>query len=551
MRSSTLQAKPYADYRRSVSCKARGMHDSVPDDPYGILASLFFHESRLRRVESLFRLVGFVHLFRSSGLHLFALFFWADRGIRFFLKGRGASPEAARVCSGVLHASLALATWVMQGFHFSWARPMMTHLLRSYFRTRGVRVRILFPLLFTAGLECILSREKGISPGAFHYYLAVAGSLVAMESHPSDPAWRLHARMAVYSWIPGAMWELGHDRLVSFMTPLYSWISIPPISSVLYPLAAGAKVVTGEFPAWVVGAWALWIELLVRLADHLPAFASVVEGSWVPAAVLVMLVDLVPVRNRLWILPALLMFCRLLWQPIPGKRVIQWDVGQGDAALLQTSGRNELIDVGPAWGADPSVWIRRLTRAGVNRIDSVLLTHLDADHRGGLDWLAPVVKIDCIEVHDPGRAVQKLPVALHPKLRGKGCIRNAELSWFRSPRAGGNQWMAGLVFPLSSKQVFFALGDGDGKQERLYADWIGERYSNAKIRVWKAGHHGSKHSSDPILLARLKPTLIWISVGARNGYGHPSPEALERLVRSGGMVHRTDVEGDLTSSSRE
>lgn len=527
------------------------MHDSVPDDPYGILASLLFHESRLGRVEGLFRLVGFVHLFRSSGLHLFALFFWGDRAIRFFLKGQGISPEAARICSGTLHASLALSTWVMQGFHFSWGRPMMTHLLRSYFRSRGTRVRVLFPLLFTAGLEYLLSREKGMSPGALHYYLAVAGSLVAMESRPADPAWRLHARMALYSWIPGAMWELWHDRILSFMTPLYSWISIPPISTFLYPVTAGARIVTGEFPVWLVGAWVLWVEALVRVADHLPAFASVIEGSWIPAAVLVILNELIPVRNRIWILPALLVFCRLLWQPFPMKRVIQWDVGQGDAALLQVRGRNELIDAGPSWRGDPSEWIRKLTRAGVDQLDGVLLTHLDADHRGGLNWLAPVVRIGCIEAHEPARAMLKLPASLHSKLYQSGCIRNAELSWFRSAKSGGNQWMAGWVFPLSSDQVFFSLGDGDRMQERLYSEWIGERYREASIRIWKAGHHGSKHSSDETFLARLKPTHIWVSVGARNGYGHPSPEALERLVRGGAVLHRTDVEGDLVSSFRE
>ena len=56
------------------------MRESVPEDPYGILASLFFHDSHLSRVEGLFRLVGFVHLFRSSGLHLFALFLLGGPG---------------------------------------------------------------------------------------------------------------------------------------------------------------------------------------------------------------------------------------------------------------------------------------------------------------------------------------------------------------------------------------------------------------------------------------------------------------------------------------
>ena len=37
-----------------------------------------------------------------------------------------------------------------------------------------------------------------------------------------------------------------------------------------------------------------------------------------------------------------------------------------------------------------------------------------------------------------------------------------------------------------------------------------------------------------------------ISAGADNSYGHPAPEALERLEALGSQVHRTDEEGSVT-----
>ena len=527
------------------------MHESVPDDPYGILASLFYHDSRFSRVEGLFRLVGFVHLFRSSGLHLFALFYWGDRAVGLLLRGRGATPEVSRIWSGALHAALALSAWNLQGFHFSWFRPVLTHLLRRYFEVRGARVRILFPLIFTAGLEWILSREKGVSSGALHYYFAVAGSLVAIETHRDAPVWRLHAKMAVYSWIPGALWELSQDRLISFMTPVYSWLSIPPISMFLYPAAAVSRILTGGFPECLVRAWSLWMGILVSAADVLPAFARITEGAWIPALTLVILQGLIPVRNRGWVIPGLLLLARMLWVPSDSNRLIQWDVDQGDAALVEVRGRVELVDTGPAWRADPAQWIRRLTRAGVGSLNGILLTHLDVDHRGGLDWLAPVVSITCIEVHDLSLARQKLPSVLLPVLRPAGCIRNFEYAWFRSDKKGGNQWMAGMIIALSESHGYYALGDGDRMQERQFAHWIGIKNLAFQNRIWKAGHHGSKYSSDPILISSLNPTEVWVSVGARNRYGHPSPEALERLSQSGARIHRTDVEGDLIISVRE
>jgi competence protein ComEC len=357
--------------------------------------------------------------------------------------------------------------------------------------------------------------------------------------------------MAVYSWIPGALWELAHDRIISFMTPIYSWISIPPISLFLYPAAATVRILTGEFPHWLVEAWSVWMSSLVGLADVLPAFARIAPDAWIPALGLVILHGLIPVRNRHWVIPPLLVLARLLSDPHPTRRLIQWDVGQGDAALIEFRGRRELVDVGPAWRADPGQWIRRLARAGVGKLDGVLLTHLDVDHRGGLDWLAPVVRIACIEVHELNLAREKLPISLHPVLRLNGCVRNFELGWFRSKKEGGNQWMAGIVFPLSKGLGYFALGDGDQMQERLYLDWIQEKLPQFQARIWKAGHHGSKYSSDPRLLAQLNPAEVWVSVGAKNRYGHPSPEALARLSRSGGRIHRTDVEGDLMVSVSE
>ena len=49
------------------------------------------------------------------------------------------------------------------------------------------------------------------------------------------------------------------------------------------------------------------------------------------------------------------------------------------------------------------------------------------------------------------------------------------------------------------------------------------------------------------MLHRLagRPRVAVISVG-RNRYGHPAPEALERIGRSGAELWRTDEEGDIT-----
>jgi beta-lactamase superfamily II metal-dependent hydrolase len=524
-----------------------GLHD-----PYGVLSSLLFHENHLSKQEGLFRLMGFVHLYRSSGLHLFALFLWCERILALLLKGREIPPAIARGLAGAGCLWVAFSVWKLQGFHFSWFRPILTFLLRRFFEVRGARVRILFPLGFTALCEWILARDRGGSPGALHYYLAVSGSLIAMEVHRQSGALGLHARMAVYSWIPGALVDLFQDRVISFMTPFYSWISIPPISLMLYPASIFSILWTGELHPFLGMAWDFWLSVLVALADRLPTFAMIRPEAWVFALTLLILLELIPLRNRGWSVPAMAVFIRLCLHGVPqGNRVIQWNVGQGDAALLQGSGRHELIDAGPSFGSDPGRWIRRWTHAGVDRIDGILFSHLDADHRGGLSWMIPVIRITCIESRDPRREriLAHLPSSI--TLRDSGCVRLPRVAWFRSSRSGGNQWMAGVLFPLSENSAYFALGDGDREQERDYGRWLGLIPRKYRRRIWKAGHHGSKGSSDSSFLKELNPTEVWVSVGARNGYGHPTAEALRRLTENGASLYRTDGAGDLSVSVRE
>jgi beta-lactamase superfamily II metal-dependent hydrolase len=63
--------------------------------------------------------------------------------------------------------------------------------------------------------------------------------------------------------------------------------------------------------------------------------------------------------------------------------------------------------------------------------------------------------------------------------------------------------------------------------------------------VLKAGHHGSKSSSSEFFLKAVEPRIVVISAGARNRYGHPAPEILERFEAIGARIYRTDRDGAI------
>jgi competence protein ComEC len=72
-----------------------------------------------------------------------------------------------------------------------------------------------------------------------------------------------------------------------------------------------------------------------------------------------------------------------------------------------------------------------------------------------------------------------------------------------------------------------------------------DRLDLGHVDVLKVSHHGSADPGLPALLARLRPRVAIVSVGARNPYGHPVPATLAALRAAGADVHRTDREGTV------
>lgn len=85
-------------------------------------------------------------------------------------------------------------------------------------------------------------------------------------------------------------------------------------------------------------------------------------------------------------------------------------------------------------------------------------------------------------------------------------------------------------------------GDAETEEQRALLDRTPPQELRAE--VLKVAHHGSAYQ-DPAFLDAVRPMVALVSVGVDNDYGHPSPVILDRLVRSGARVLRTDTDGDV------
>nr|WP_308198910.1 DNA internalization-related competence protein ComEC/Rec2 [Saccharothrix sp. S26] len=240
--------------------------------------------------------------------------------------------------------------------------------------------------------------------------------------------------------------------------------------------------------------------------------------------------------------------------PVSGWSVVACDVGQGDAVVLATAERDRavLVDTGP----DPVPVLSCLRRLGVRRIPLVVLSHLHADHVGGLAAVMAERGVGAVAV-GPSRRPEWAWEEVAQRARAAG-VRVVELaagqrlSWpglhldVLGPRVdpvGETNTAvndASLVLRASTPAGRVLLtGDIELAGQ---ADLLGG-HVDLRADVLKVPHHGSRYTS-PAFLAAVRPRVALVSVGAGNRYGHPSGVLVDALTSRGALVLRTDRDGD-------
>jgi competence protein ComEC len=103
-----------------------------------------------------------------------------------------------------------------------------------------------------------------------------------------------------------------------------------------------------------------------------------------------------------------------------------------------------------------------------------------------------------------------------------------------------------ILLTYATARILLA-GDAEAREE----EYMASGPYTGPLTVLKVTHHGSNTSSTPLFLSRFPPRIAVIQVGADNPYGHPTPEVLDRLQRSGARVFRNDEHGDVIVTIEE
>ena len=249
-------------------------------------------------------------------------------------------------------------------------------------------------------------------------------------------------------------------------------------------------------------------------------------------------------------------------------RVHVLDVGQADSILIiSPEGKVVLVDAGNP-GAGKKI-MAAMQRLGLDHIDLLVATHAHADHIGGADEVINGTTVKVVldsRVPNTTKNYQDFLSAIEAKgvqyvgaepdktfeLGGGAVLRVlAPIPPFFTKeqlRSGGNEPNANSVVMRLDYGDFSMLLTGAAEaqtEERLM-----RQGSPITAKVLKVGHHGSKYASSEEFLRRGEFEAAIISDGADNRYGHPSQEALDRLKARGIKLYRTDLQGEITITTR-
>jgi len=241
------------------------------------------------------------------------------------------------------------------------------------------------------------------------------------------------------------------------------------------------------------------------------------------------------------------------------------DVGQGDASLLQSGGQTLLLDGGSTSQKNVGTYVilPYIKQQGISCLEAVVLTHTDQDHINGVTEVLEEGKKGWLTVKN-----LMYPYWMEGTEQGKQLKKLAEEAGAscRKIRAGDRLTIgkaeAVVLYPKEQEKI----AEPNAGSLVLFWKWEGVRamftgdlpeekerellQNLPACEILQVGHHGSATSTCREFLEQVQPSLAVISCAMKNRYGHPSPDTVERLKKTGCEIRYTMRSGAITIRKR-
>jgi len=241
------------------------------------------------------------------------------------------------------------------------------------------------------------------------------------------------------------------------------------------------------------------------------------------------------------------------------------DVGQGDASLLQSGGQTLLLDGGSTSQKNVGTYVilPYIKQQGISCLEAVVLTHTDQDHINGVTEVLEEGKKGWLTVKN-----LMYPYWMEGTEQGKQLKKLAEEAGAscRKIRAGDRLTIgkaeAVVLYPKEQEKIaepnagsLVLFWKWEGVQAMFTGDLPEEKERELlqnlpACEILQVGHHGSATSTCREFLEQVQPSLAVISCAMKNRYGHPSPDTVDRLKKTGCEIRYTMKSGAITIRKR-
>jgi competence protein ComEC len=245
--------------------------------------------------------------------------------------------------------------------------------------------------------------------------------------------------------------------------------------------------------------------------------------------------------------------------PLGECRVTVLDVGQGLAVVIQTRHHVLVYDAGPQYGVDNDAGKRvikpYLRAQQIKKIDRIIISHGDLDHRAGLESLSELLQGEIFS-SEPHRLT----------LPSNRCNELTQWNWDGVQFTMLNQANAAaknrndrscVLKVMTQNQSILLTGDIEKGAEQSLLTTSPELLNSSIILV---PHHGSLTSSSKEFVKRVNAKYALYPVGMGNRYGFPKSDILKRyaaqgsenivVAYSGALIFELNNEDELTPPTR-
>ena len=575
-----------------------------PDEEAGILEAMLFGEKRELSgdIKELYQAAGISHVLVISGLHI-SLLALAVAGI---LRRLG-FPMPVWV---ILSVGVLAGYGILIGQPTTAVRALLMFFVLQGARLLGRSYDLLSALAF-AGILMLLDNPDLILDGGCRLsFCAVIGvgwyvseknkifrSIGEKEKRKnrgkggkgsSAGAILENIRAGWYLWLFTLPVMLDTFYQVSVVGILWNLVAIPllPViiaSGELGVVLAGWNIFLGSLagsPAY--GMLQLYQEI-GNISEKLPVgmwtpgqpTKPVIAGYYLVIFLLVLVEKQLIKREKRWkirkIFPgmelcSMLLLLLLMAHPWQQREKITFlDVGQGDASLLQSGGQTLLLDGGSTSQKNVGTYVilPYIKQQGISCLEAVVLTHTDQDHINGVTEVLEEGKKGWLTVKN-----LMYPYWMEGTEQGKQLKKLAEEAGAscRKIRAGDRLTIgkaeAVVLYPKEQEKI----AEPNAGSLVLFWKWEGVRamftgdlpeekerellQNLPACEILQVGHHGSATSTCREFLEQVQPSLAVISCAMKNRYGHPSPDTVERLKKTGCEIRYTMRSGAITIRKR-